>query len=166
MSLNEIEDLDNLENSGSEGTNLELSNVYNIRLGGFGDTSELKTYLTSAKVKNLKEDLDLYETLTKDKSWPVSQIVQREVDRIRVSNISKSYILSQGRPIKYFPPIIVAILPKDEHGMISLNMDFGDTEDLDSKKELIYSKSKYNSLNGAPPFIIPFVKINIVSLAR
>ena len=153
MPLNEIDDVDNLESSGSEEISLDLSNVYNIKLGGFGNDDNIRTYIASAKVKNLKDDLDLYETLTKDKSWPISQIVQREVDRVRVSNISKSYILSQGRPIKYFPPIIVAILPKDEHGMISLNMNFGESEGLDNIKEMIFARSKYNSNESIKPYV-------------
>ena len=153
MPLNEIDDLDNLESSGSEEISLDLSNVYNIKLGGFGNDDNIRTYIASAKVKNLKDDLDLYETLTKDKSWPISQIVQREVDRVRVSNISKSYILSQGRPIKYFPPIIVAILPKDEHGMISLNMNFGESEGLDNSKEMRFARSKYNSNESIKPYV-------------
>jgi len=154
MAHDELDDFESIEGSIDDNNQIDLANIYNIRIGGFGESSDLRTYFSSVKIKHLQEDLDLYETLTKDKSWPISQIVQREVDRIRVSNISKSYILSKGRPVKYFPPIIVAILPKDSGGKISLNMDFGEIENIKLIKELIYSNSNYKSIDKIKPYVL------------
>ncbi|WP_324755574.1 ParB N-terminal domain-containing protein [Sphingobacterium thalpophilum] len=140
--IDEIDDFDSIEAGGLSNNNIEFSNVYNVKIGGFGDPNGLKTYLGSLKVEDLENDVDFYETLSKDKSWPVSQIIQREVDKIRVSNISKDYVLGAGRMVKYFPPIIVAILPKTTDGRIELNLDFGN-DNSEKTKELIFEKSNY-----------------------
>lgn len=138
----ELDELDEIEKQGASEQELTLSNVYNIKIGGFGTTNSIKTYLCTVKVDDLEDDIEFYETLTKDKSWPVSQIIQREVDRIRVSNISKDYILGLGRPIKYFPPIIIAILPKGPDGKIDLKLNY--TPESSAKiKELIYDRSVF-----------------------
>jgi hypothetical protein len=158
---NEIEEFDSIEGSGQGSTVLNLSNIYSIKLGGFGDQSNLRTYLGSIRVKDLKEDLDLYETLTKDKSWPVSQIIQREVDKIRVSNIAKSYIQGQGRIVKYFPPIIVAILPKDSDGKISMTLDY-ESEVPNDIRELIYQKSMYSTNDPIKKYILNGENLSLI----
>lgn len=138
--FNEINDFDEIEESGASEQTIKLSNLYNVIVGGFELNSGIRTYLCSVKVDELDQDISFYEELTKDKSWPVSQIIQREVDNIRVSNISKSYILGEGRPVKYFPPIIVAILPKEEDGQIKLHFKKSDSVDSDIRN-LIFEKS-------------------------
>ena len=116
--FDELDELADIEKQGASSNEFVLSNVYNIKIGGFGVPVSIKTYLCTVKVEDLASDIAFYETLTKDKSWPVSQIIQREVDRIRVSNIAKTYIQSEGRSIRYFPPLIVALLPKGKDGKI------------------------------------------------
>lgn len=142
--FDELDELNDIENEGSSNNELTLSNVYNIKIGGFGTESAIKTYLCTVKVSDLQEDISFYETLTKDKSWPVSQIIQREVDRIRVSNISKDYILGQGRSVKYFPPLIIAILPKDADGKIDLKLHFT-PDNGEQIKRSIYERSVYRT---------------------
>jgi len=138
--INEIDDFDEIEKGGANEQTIKLSNLYNVIVGGFELDSGIRTYLCSVKVEDLEQDISFYEELTKDKSWPVSQIIQREVDDIRVSNISKSYILGEGRPIKYFPPIIVAILPKQEDGQIKLQFKKSDSVGADIRN-MIFEKS-------------------------
>jgi len=92
-----------------------LSNVYKVEKGGFGsDKLGIDTYLTSSYVEFLLDDVSTFETITKDKSWPVSQIIQREIDNRRIKDIASDYIL-RDRIVKYFPPILVAILPKNDN---------------------------------------------------
>jgi len=141
---NELEDFDSIESEGVEKESIDFSNIYNVKIGGFGDQNGLKTYFGSLSVDNLEQDILFYETLSKDKSWPVSQIIQREVDKIRVSNISKDYIMGVGRVVKYFPPIIIAILPKTEDGRIDLKLDFT-ADNSDKIKEAIFEKSNYRN---------------------
>lgn len=142
--MDEFEDFDEIESAGVSSDKISLSNIYSVKLGGFGDGNEVETYLTSAKVEQLKEDISFYETLSKDKSWPVSQIVQREVDKIRVSEISKNYILGKGRKVKYFPPIIIALIPKTIDGRFSTDLDT-QVDQSRKLKELVYSKSFYST---------------------
>lgn len=160
--MSELDNFKDIEDSGVGNSSIDLSNVYSIKLGGFEDLEKLRTYSSSVKVKDLKEDISLYETLTKDKSWPVSQIIQREVDRIRVSSISRSYVLGEGRLVKYFPPIIVALLPKAEDGKIALSLDFN-VDNTPGIKELIYSRSHYNSNDAIKPYIINSENLSLVS---
>lgn len=163
MTFKEIDDFDSIEQGGADREQWELSNVYSVRLGGFGNTELLRTYLTSAKVKDLMTDLDFYETLTKDKTWPISQIIQREVDKIRVSNISKSYILVESRPIKYFPPIIIAILPKTPTGMISSEMVFVEPRNNPALHEKIYHNSKYHANVQIKPYVLNAKNLSEIS---
>ena len=140
----EIDDLDAIEAGGKANEEVTLSNVYSIKVGGFGENNLITTYLASVKVKDLKEDIDFFENLTKDKSWPVSQIIQREVNKSRVSNIAREYVLGPGREVKYFPPIIIAILPKDKDGKISLKLNF-EPDNSEKNKGLIFERSKYRT---------------------
>ncbi len=140
--MSELDDLDAIESSGVDRNELKLSNIYNVTIGGFGGDTGLKTYLASVRVNELEQDISFYEKLTKDKSWPVSQIVQRQVERMRVSDISRDYILRAGRVVKYFPPIIVAILPKDDQGKIDLKVKFSSVISSETK-DLIFDKSIY-----------------------
>ena len=142
--LNEFDDLDNIESQGLSKNEINLSSVYNVKVGGFGSSKSIATYLCSLNINNLAEDISLYETLSRDKSWPVSQIIQREVDKVRVSNISKDYVLGEGRDVKYFPPLIVAILPVGEDGKIGLKMDFN-PDNSSTIKQLIFDKSNYRN---------------------
>lgn len=138
--MNELDDFEEIENSGRSDEELDLSNIYSIKTGGFGEGNNITTYLGTAEISNLIEDLSLYETLSKDKAWPVSQIIQREVDRIRVSEITQTYVLNESRNIKYFPPIIIAILPKTENGEIGLKLNRA-TENDNTVRDAIFYKS-------------------------
>lgn len=160
--MSELDDLESIENSGQSQMDIDLSNIYSVKQGGFGDQSKLKTYIGSIKVRDLKEDLDLYETLTKDKSWPVSQIIQREVDKIRVSDIAKSYIQGQGRVVKYFPPLVVAILPKESDGKISMTLNF-DSEITEDVRQLIYDRSNYSTNEPIKKYILEASNLSIMN---
>ena len=161
MNMDELDDFQSIEESGTDSNSEELSNVFQIKIGGFGNSGKLRTYFGSAKVDDLFEDISLYETLTKDKSWPVSQIIQREVNKTRVSEISKSYILGEGRVIKYFPPIIVAILPKAEDGKIALKLNFN-PDNSEKIKTKIYNNSSYSSNEKIKPFVIKSKNISLI----
>jgi hypothetical protein len=160
--MDEFEDFDEIESAGLTSNKINLSNIYSVKLGGFGERNEVETYLTSATVEQLKEDISFYETLSKDKSWPVSQIVQREVDKIRVSEISKNYILGKGRKVKYFPPIIVALIPKTKDGKFSEELD-QKVDQSKKLKELVYSKSFYSSNPKIEKYVIESENLSIVN---
>lgn len=162
MELNELNDFKEIEEGGRLKDDLNLSNIYNVKVGGFGDIEIVKTYLTSLTIDELEQDISVYETLSKDKSWPVSQIIQREVDKIRVSNISKDYVLRKERVVKYFPPIIIAILPKNPDETFSLKLDY-EKKDPERLKEYIYEKSNYRRNEKLKDY---FLSANDVSLVN
>jgi hypothetical protein len=129
---------DDLNEINLESKTTLLSNVYRVQKGGFGvRTNGTRTYLSSAIVENLLEDVSTFETITKDKSWPVSQIIQREIDNRRIKDISSDYIL-RDREIKYFPPILIAILPKEGDGLSNSYQKKSET--TSSEKLEIYKK--------------------------
>jgi hypothetical protein len=118
------------------------SNVYEVRLAGFGGKrfdSSVKTYLTNANVKYLSRDIKTYETLSEHKSWPVSNLMQREVDRSRVDSITREYLLPD-KNIKYFPPIIIAFIPTDDDGNIIPLKSTESEEDLIRAKNFAFRK--------------------------
>ena len=160
--LDEIDDFDSIEETGSTNDSLELSSIFNVTIGGFGMNSGLSTYMASVKVNDLEKDISFYEQLTKDKSWPVSQIIQREVDKVRVSNISRDYILGKGRMITYFPPIIIALLPKAEDGKINNKVEFSDTVSEDIRT-LIYEKSIYRANDKLKNYFLKCENLTVAS---
>jgi hypothetical protein len=110
-----MENIENLLNQDLSSPNNQinlLSNVYKVIKGGF-DIDGVETYLGSANVSMLKDDIEVFEKLTEDKSWPVSTIIQREVDERRVNEIANDFILRDSRNVKYFPPIVVALIPRN-----------------------------------------------------
>ncbi len=160
--LNELDDFNEIEKQGKLKHELTLSNIYHVKVGGFGDINIVKTYIASLTVDELEQDVSVYETLSKDKTWPVSQIIQREVDRIRVSNISRDYVLRRERMVKYFPPLIVALLPKADNDEFALTLDYDKTEDPNIK-EYIFEKSNYRTNDRLKDY---FVKAPDLSLTK
>lgn len=140
--MSEFDQYKEIESGGVKRNELPLSNIYSVRKGGFGQEKGLSTYLSTLTVDQLQQDVVFYETLSKEKNWPVSHIIQRELDDERVNAIVKKYVLGQGREVKYFPPIIVALLPRDTTGNFADTYDF--TPDISKEtKDLIIEKSVY-----------------------
>lgn len=140
---------------------ISLSSIYRVHKGGFGSNIEgIKTYFTSAPVATLKGDLETFEKLTKNDSWPVSQIIQREIDINRIKRIANQYILSD-RSIKYFPPIIAAILPKDDKRGIANQFPKGDAS-LD-EKEYIFKKSIFSEDESFKPTFLEAESLSKIS---
>jgi hypothetical protein len=119
-----------------------MSNVYRVIKGGF-DIDGVETYLGSASVSMLKEDIEVFERLTEDKSWPVSTIIQREVDERRVNEIANDFILRDIKRVKYFPPIVVAIVSRNQNDEISRDFKIKTVRD-ESIFEQIRVKGNYN----------------------
>lgn len=122
---------------------INVSHLYEVDEGGFGvENKGIRTYFCSARVATLKDDIETFEKLTSDKSWPVSQIIQRDLDKQRIKKIASQYIL-RDRNIKYFPPIIIVILPRDNERGIAPNFTLRE-ELTHDERELIFKKSKFS----------------------
>jgi DGQHR domain-containing protein len=119
-----------------------FSSVYSVVDGGF-DLDGINTYLGSSNVETLAKDIEIFEKLTQDRSWPVSMIIQRDVDKKRVKEIAKGFILKSQNTAKYFPPIIIALVPRLESGEISSKFDLEDTLTQDIATE-IHKKGSFD----------------------
>lgn len=141
-----MEDFKNLLNNdlrSSEGPTLLLSNIYKVLKGGF-DTNGVETYLGSAPVSLLSRDIEVFERLTEDKSWPVSSIIQRDVDERRVKEIANDFILKSSNNVKYFPPIIIAIVPRESNEEISKYFKIDEGHLPSSMLEEIHKRGGFN----------------------
>lgn len=137
-----LTDLSKIDLSTKNNEIMMFSNVYQVMKGGF-DVEGIETYLSSVKVGFLIKDIEVFEKLTEDKSWPVSSIIQREIDDRRVKQISEEYILNSSNNVKYFPPIIVAIVPRELNENISKSFTLQKNEDK-SLNEVVYEKGSFN----------------------
>ncbi|TKB46331.1 DGQHR domain-containing protein [Thalassotalea mangrovi] len=139
--MDELDDLNGIDLSSNENDGMLFSNVYKVLEGGF-ERNGIETYLSSVKVGWLAKDIEIFEKLTEDKSWPVSSIIQREIDDRRVKQIAEEYILKSTNNVKYFPPIIVAIVPREPNEHISKFFSILSEQDI-SSNEIIFSKSDF-----------------------
>jgi DGQHR domain-containing protein len=138
----DIEKLLNEDLSSQNGGGVIFSNTYKVIKGGF-DFEGVETYLGTAFVSQLAADIEVFEKLTEDKSWPVSSIIQRDVDEKRVKEIAEDFILKQSNNVKYFPPIVIAIVPRESTEEIS--KEFSISPLIDSSiKELIWKNGGYS----------------------
>lgn len=143
----EITDFDDDLIGSAPQNDILLSNVYEVHKGGFGlETDGIKTYFCNSTIRALKEDIKTFEKLTSQKSWPVSQIIQRDLDQVRVDKIASQYIARESN-IRYFPPIIIAILPRDSSQGILPEFPLKDNNQSTEYREQILRTSKYSSLN-------------------
>jgi hypothetical protein len=124
-----------------------LSNVYEVTKGGFGrEEDNIIAYSGSLRVIDLVNDFEFFETLSRSKSWPVSKIIQREIDNVRVKNIDEGYIRS-SRKVKYFPPIVVALLPKDGQQLADSFLFDESSESVNQAKSIVFEKSIFKNIN-------------------
>jgi hypothetical protein len=126
---------------------INLSNIYLTYPGGFGDEKDLlTTYFCAKKISQLALDLITFEDLFDLKDWPVSKILQREVSKKRVKIIANKFIKGKDK-VKYFPPIIVALLPRDESNLLNMYVSKEEENDYNiSLNKLIFDNSTVKDL--------------------
>lgn len=123
---------------------IELSKVYEAYCGGFGYNREsLKTFICSRKISDLKSDLITFESLLEQKKWPVSKILQREVSKTRVDEIAKKYIAG-NQEVKYFPPIIVALLPREGENLADTYVEKCNEDYSKAGLSLVFERSNFD----------------------
>jgi hypothetical protein len=126
---------------------LNFSMAYEVIKGGFGDPRDkLVTYKAKVNISeaHVSKDFQFFETVSSDKAWPISKIIQREIEEERVDEISSDYIESK-KSVKYFPPITVVLLPKGAKDSLSDTYSYlgESTQNLDSEAiNFIYNNSK------------------------
>lgn len=76
-----------------------------------GDTApEIQVYSTNLNVAELEQNFVIYEDLKNVQDWPISKLIQRELDRERTTQICDDYLLGNGG-IRYFPPLTAVLIP-------------------------------------------------------
>lgn len=97
----------------------KLSNTYDLSKphdyfkSSFGmGGNDVKTYILNISVGSLLSDFKVFEDLNNVQSWPISTLIQRELDHKRASQIAKDYLL-KDTDTKYFPPLIAVLIPTD-----------------------------------------------------
>lgn len=93
--------------------NCDLSPPIRFRRGLFGGGNEsVPFYFLGANVQRLRTEFKVFEELNNSEAWPVSKLIQRELDRERARKICDDYLLAEGFA-KFFPPLIAVLLPTD-----------------------------------------------------
>jgi len=95
--------------------NYDFSNLSEYYLTTFGkNEDDIKIFTMNISVSQLLSDFKIFEDLNNVQTWPISTLIQRELDHERASNICKDYLLKDG-DIKYFPPLVGVLIPIDNN---------------------------------------------------
>jgi hypothetical protein len=91
----------------------DFSKPHEYFKSGFGkDREEINVHVLNINVSDMLDDFKVFEDLNNVQSWPISTLIQRELDHDRASLICRDYLLRQG-DTKYFPPLIAVLIPTD-----------------------------------------------------
>ncbi|WP_157826797.1 DNA sulfur modification protein DndB [Colwellia sp. 12G3] len=88
---------------------------------------EVNVNVLNINVGNLLQDFKIFEDLNNVHSWPISTLIQRELDHDRANLIARDYLLKDSST-KYFPSLIAVLIPigddykpLDKYGTINPN---------------------------------------------
>ncbi len=77
----------------------------------FGIKGEVVTsYCLDINVSEMNDNFKVFEEMPNVHDWPISKLIQRELDIGRASMICRDYLLSDGY-VKYFPPLTAVLIP-------------------------------------------------------
>ena len=83
----------------------------------FGVSDEqVESYCLDISASEMKNNFRLFEEMPSVHEWPISKLIQRELDKRRASMICRDYLLSDGY-LKYFPPLTAVLIPTDQENM-------------------------------------------------
>lgn len=83
----------------------------------FGVSQErISSYCLDISANQMQESFKLFEDMPSVHEWPISKLIQRELDKHRASMISRDYLLSDGY-LKYFPPLTAVLIPTGQDNM-------------------------------------------------
>jgi len=136
--------------------------LYNQRLSGvYGEIgeepSQIRFLQTAVTLPQADSMLTLVAEIPESVKWPVRQLFQRDIDVDRVTEEIIPYLREQER-VKFFNPLTIALMPRDEHKhvasdvaeVISRDQDFGSRY----KCNVIEARGYYsiNKVLGAPQY--------------
>jgi len=121
----------------------DFSKAHEFFRSGFGrDGEEINVHVLNVSVGALLEDFKVFEDLNNVQSWPISTLIQRELDHKRASLISKDYLLKEGNT-KYFPPLIAVLIPTDNEYKPLDNFNAVDRNELKSVQAKFIKGEEY-----------------------
>ncbi len=69
-------------------------------------------YVLEVSALELTKIFRIFEDLPNVHEWPISKLIQRELDKQRAALMSRDYLLGGGF-LKYFPPLTAVLIPTD-----------------------------------------------------
>ncbi|WED22812.1 hypothetical protein L3Q72_05315 [Vibrio sp. JC009] len=95
----------------SKSKSFSLSSSISYTKASFGlETESVGVYFLDIKVNDLLENFKIFEEMNNVEVWPISTLIQRELDHNRAKQIANDYLLNSG-VTKYFPPLISVMIP-------------------------------------------------------
>jgi hypothetical protein len=126
----------------------DFSDLVQYSQGKFGvSTNEggIDVLSLSLKAAQLDNDFVIFEQIPNVESWPVSKLIQRELNHERAKQICDDYLLG-GSGVRYFPPLTAVLIPTDDLHQPK------DSYDPPCASEIDAIKTKYaNRLNNLAP---------------
>ncbi len=133
-------------------------------IAGFGEKGQdLRVYNLHVSVAQLHSSFKVFEDLNNVQDWPISSLIQRELDHKRASQICDDYLMAGGNT-KYFPPLIAVLIPTDEEYRPKDSFGPPDPESLARFEASIFmTDNKYQDQEFKSPEQ-PFQGFNLVAL--
>ncbi|KUJ82963.1 hypothetical protein AWR36_010495 [Microbulbifer flavimaris] len=106
------------------------------------DEDLVEVYSLNIKVSALHRDFKVFEELNNVQDWPISTLIQRELDHKRASQIAHDYLLAKGNT-KYFPPLIAVLIPTDDSYIPTDTYDEADSDGLKALSSSVFTPYSY-----------------------
>ncbi|MEZ9055499.1 DNA sulfur modification protein DndB [Vibrio sp. 10N.261.49.A5] len=95
----------------SKKINFNLSSAIPYTKASFGlEHEQVGVYFLDISVNDLLKNFKIFEEMNNVEVWPISTLIQRELDHGRAKQIAVDYLLNSG-VTKYFPPLISVMIP-------------------------------------------------------
>ena len=109
----------------------------------FGIKNESKNELVTSfcldiSVTEMSSSFKIFEDIPNVHEWPISKLIQRELDKKRASMISRDYLLAEGY-LKYFPPMTAVLIPTNNDNLPSDNYSKPTDEEIIALRKHISS---------------------------
>lgn len=97
----------------------------------------VSSFCLDISATQMKTNFKIFEDMPNVHEWPISKLIQRELDKQRALMISRDYLLSDGY-LKYFPPIIAVLIPTNLENLPSDTYSESTDEEIDELKKHIF----------------------------
>lgn len=124
------------ESSSSE-TSFDFIEPMDYRSGTFGRATEsIEYHIVNPTVTDARNAFRIFDDMRNAESWPISKIIQRELDAERAQKIARDYLLASGF-IKFFPPLVAVLLPTDDKFLPRSSYEDVDPDEIKAVQEKI-----------------------------